>query len=69
MQTTTVMPIAVSLDQAAHLIGVSRSTIERLVSTGRLNSARVGRRVLIRRVDVEGVTMRTRVRPPVATDE
>ncbi len=39
--------LALSLDESAHAVGVSRSTIKRLIAEGRLAATHVGRRVLI----------------------
>ncbi|MCJ7639411.1 MAG: helix-turn-helix domain-containing protein [Euryarchaeota archaeon] len=39
--------LTLSVEHAAHLIGVSRSTVYRLVRDGELRAIRVGRRVLI----------------------
>jgi excisionase family DNA binding protein len=40
-------PLAVDVPEAARLIGVSTRTIRRLTSSGQLQVARVGRRVLV----------------------
>jgi excisionase family DNA binding protein len=42
-----------SVQQAAHVLGVSRSTLTRLVMRGQLQPVRIGRRVLIDPDDVE----------------
>jgi excisionase family DNA binding protein len=39
--------LTLSVEHAAHLIGISRSTAYRLVQDGELPAIRVGRRVLI----------------------
>jgi excisionase family DNA binding protein len=46
--------IAVSVDEAVTLTGLSRSTLFRIVQTGELPSLKVGRRRLIRVVDLDG---------------
>jgi excisionase family DNA binding protein len=50
----TAQRIAVSVDEAVTLTGLSRSTVFRLVQTGELPSLKVGRRRLIRVVDLDG---------------
>lgn len=63
--------IAVTIKQAAELIGLSRGSIYRLVSEGQLKSFKVGGRVLIKREDLvillsppgDGVEKRGRGRP------
>ena len=39
--------LTLSVEHAAHLIGVSRTTVYRMVRDGELRAIRVGRRVLI----------------------
>lgn len=46
---------ALSLKDAAKMIGISRSTLYRLVGEGWLPTARVGSRVLVKRSDVEAL--------------
>jgi excisionase family DNA binding protein len=53
-------PLAVGVDEAAKLLGVSSATIKRRVSCGRLRAVHVGKRVLVpmevlEKVMVEGV--------------
>jgi excisionase family DNA binding protein len=40
-------PIAVGIHDAARLIGLSKRTVRRYAKTGRIRTARAGRRVLI----------------------
>jgi len=40
-------PIAVSIGHAANLVGVSKTTIRLFVRDGRLQAARIGRRVVV----------------------
>ena len=42
------LPIAVSLEQAAALLGVAPSTLQDFIRSGKLRTFRLGRRVLIR---------------------
>ncbi|MBP6002210.1 MAG: excisionase family DNA-binding protein [Pyrinomonadaceae bacterium] len=42
-----------SVDDACILLGVSRWTIGRAVKSGKLRASRLGRRILIRRLDVD----------------
>lgn len=44
-----------SVDQVAHLLGVSTFTVRRLVKAGVLASVRVGKRLLIPGVEVERI--------------
>jgi excisionase family DNA binding protein len=39
-------PICVTVEQATHLLGVSRSTVWCLIKSGRIKVARIGRRTL-----------------------
>lgn len=45
--------VAVSVDDAAHLLGVSRRTIYDLLGAGRLASAKIGARRVIPRTELE----------------
>ena len=66
---------AMGLNDAAKAIGVGRTTIYKLIAEGRLATKRFGRRVLVRRADLEALlqqpdpeaaergTLRRRVRP------
>ena len=54
-QPTEPPPHSMSLKDAARTIGVSRSTLYRLVSEGRLPTHRIGQRVLVKRSDVEAL--------------
>jgi len=40
--------IAISVDEASEMVGVSKSTIRREIDRGRLKAVRVGRRVRVR---------------------
>jgi len=44
---TPIRPLAYSIESAAKVMDVSRSTIERAVISGELNVSKIGRRVLI----------------------
>jgi len=46
-QDQPIQPIAVSINQACVMLGLSRFTLSRLLSTEVIRSRRVGRRVLI----------------------
>ena len=46
-------PLAVSIDEAGRLLGLSKSTIKGLLRDKELKSARVGKRRLIRVLDLE----------------
>jgi excisionase family DNA binding protein len=39
-------PICVTVEQATHLLGVSKSTVWSLIKSGRIKVARIGRRTL-----------------------
>lgn len=41
--------VAYSIDEAAYALGLGRTTVKKLIATGRLASVRVGRRRLIPR--------------------
>lgn len=47
------VPVLLRLPEAAHVLAVSRSTVERLVASGELVSVRVGAGVRVRRDDLE----------------
>jgi excisionase family DNA binding protein len=51
--TVDAMRIFVGRDAAAAAIGVSLPTLDSLIRTGRVEVARVGRRILIRRASLE----------------
>lgn len=53
--SATVEALAVSVGEAARLLGVSRATTYKLVTAGILPSLKLGRRRLIRRCDIEAV--------------
>jgi len=69
--TTSPQSMAVTIKQAAELMGISRSSIYHLVSDGRLQTYKVGGRVVIKREDLvlllspstESVEKRGRGRP------
>lgn len=48
-------PFALSIKDAGHYIGVSRSGIYRLVETGKLQPLKVGGKTLFRRTDLEAL--------------
>ena len=50
--------IALSKREAAEILGISVRTIERLIALKHLEVHRLGRRVLIRRVALEGLLRR-----------
>lgn len=45
--------LAVSVDEAAHLLGISRDLAYDLVSRGELPSVRLGRRIVVPRLSLE----------------
>lgn len=53
MSTSLHAPIAVGLDEAARMSGLSRRSIEHLTINARIPSRKVGRRRLILVVDLE----------------
>ncbi|MBX6370151.1 MAG: excisionase family DNA-binding protein [Rhodospirillales bacterium] len=48
-------PTWLSVDEAARYVGASRRTVERLIASGRLRSTTLGRRRLVRRVDLDAL--------------
>ncbi|WP_294212389.1 helix-turn-helix domain-containing protein [uncultured Sphingomonas sp.] len=44
--------LSYTIDQAASTIGIGRTTLYRLISEGRLPTVKLGRRTLIRHVDL-----------------
>jgi excisionase family DNA binding protein len=46
-QNSPVIPIAVSIDTAAKMIGLGRTSFYKLLASGEINSVRCGGRVLI----------------------
>jgi excisionase family DNA binding protein len=44
-----------SIDEAAHAIGLSRTSVKNLIATGRLRTVHVGRRVVIPRGEVDAL--------------
>ena len=51
-QSQAIPPVAVSVENAARALGVSRTTAWELVRAGRLPAKRIGSRVLIRMADI-----------------
>lgn len=49
------LPAAMSLDEAASYLRISKSGLYRLLNSGRLPSVHIMRRRLIRRVDVDAL--------------
>ena len=49
----TPIPISVSVDEAARMVGVSRDTIYDLVNAGRLTKVKIGRRSVIKYADLQ----------------
>jgi excisionase family DNA binding protein len=47
--------LAYSVEDAAHDLGVSPKTVRRLIDRGTLKASRVGKRVVIRREDIEAL--------------
>ena len=47
-------PLAVSIDEAARLMGISARTVRRLIAAGRLSTRTIGRRVVVRMAAIEG---------------
>jgi excisionase family DNA binding protein len=61
-------PLAVSLEEAAKLLGLSKFTIRRYVSRGLLKATRCGRRIIIpiaelKRLALEGVSDKAHAHP------
>ncbi len=52
MTNTTPAPLLVTLTDAAHMLALSRRTLDRMVYSGRLPSVTIGRRRLIRVADL-----------------
>jgi excisionase family DNA binding protein len=48
-------PICVTVEQATHLLGVSKSTVWSLIKAGRIKVARIGRRTLPTYVSLEAL--------------
>jgi excisionase family DNA binding protein len=44
-----------SIDEAAHAVGLSRTSVKNLIANGRLRTVHVGRRVVIPRREVEAL--------------
>ena len=53
-----IQPALLSVPEAAQLLGVGRSTVYALVSTGDLQAVKIGSRSLIRRSDAENLIER-----------
>jgi len=53
IERPTTTPLSVSVEQAAHLLGLSRSTIFSLLETGAIRSVKVGSRRLVPRQALE----------------
>jgi excisionase family DNA binding protein len=47
------VPPVLTIAEAAHYLRVSERLVQRLIADGRLRSTRLGRRVLLRRIDVD----------------
>jgi excisionase family DNA binding protein len=47
MNTDDIQPLTVTVEQAAKLLGIGRSTAYELVHTGDLPSLRLGRRIVV----------------------
>src|SRR3989442_12480769 len=58
METVEAMSIFVGRDAAAAAISVSLPTLDRLIRDGRVEVARVGRRILVRRESLERLAER-----------
>lgn len=62
MQTASpAAPVTLTMREAAVRLGLSLSTIRRLVATGELHAVRVGVRVLVRSEDLDALLRRDRV--------
>ena len=46
-------PILLSRTEAARLLGIGRTTLDRLVAEGAITTVRIGRRALVHRAEVE----------------
>jgi excisionase family DNA binding protein len=57
-----VSPITLSRLEAADALGVDVQTIDRLITSKKLRASRIGRRVLVRVVDIEEMLTATEVR-------
>ena len=54
-------PLALGVQDAARTIGISRSSLYRLVSAGELQTIRLGRRTLVAHRDLSALVERLRV--------
>lgn len=52
--TSYLSPRFLTVDEAARLLRISRSTLERRTAEGRIGCVKDGRRVLYRREEIEG---------------
>lgn len=50
-----VQKLGYSIDEAAHAVGLSRTSVKNLIAAGRLRTVHVGRRVVIPRGEVEAL--------------
>ena len=46
-------PILLSIEDTMHVLGLGRTTVHALVKSGELPAVKIGRRVMIRRADIE----------------
>lgn len=48
-----VEPLLRSIEDAARILGISRSTIYQLIDTGKLQKAKIGRRILVTSASID----------------
>jgi excisionase family DNA binding protein len=51
-------PAALSVEEAAHYLGISRAGLYRIFKAGALRPARIGGRTVVRRVDLDNFLAR-----------
>ncbi|MGH9158280.1 MAG: helix-turn-helix domain-containing protein [Acidimicrobiales bacterium] len=67
--TTTGEGLAISVDEAARLLGISRDLAYDLVRRGELPSVRLGRRIVVPRVKLDVVLAKAAGGPPDTSDQ
>jgi excisionase family DNA binding protein len=64
----TTQPLLISKREAASLLGISVGMLDKLRRMGRLERVRLGRRVLFRRSDIEGLALTDRQKKTLARE-